>query len=51
MAVDPLDLPFFSPERPATFDGGLKYYEQLLALKRLIEELENMRRRLEQRSQ
>lgn len=39
---DPLNLPWFSPTRPATFDGGLKYYEQLLVLKRLIEELESM---------
>lgn len=37
MARDPLDLPWFSPERPATFDGGMKYYEQLLCLKRLID--------------
>ena len=36
---DPLNLPWFSPTRPATFDGGLKYYEQLLALKGHIDAL------------
>lgn len=36
---DPLNLPYFSPTRPATFDGGLKYYEQLLALKCRIDAL------------
>lgn len=36
---DPLNLPWYSPTRPATFDGGLKYYEQLLALKARIDAL------------
>ena len=36
---DPLNLPWYSPTRPATFDGGLKYYEQLLALKGRIDAL------------
>jgi len=39
--VDPLDLPFYSPQQPTTFDGGMKYYEQLLCLRASFIELKN----------
>lgn len=36
---DPLDLPVFSPTIPMTFDGGLKYYEQLMALRACLSKI------------